>query len=162
MKYFKIVLLVFLFPTHQTTAQHFIPGNYFYPAFEKGKYGYINNTGQWIIKPAFESCDYFYEGKAIAKEKDKYGFIDLKGEWITKPKYDSVKHFSEGFAAVATYNEDRHLIWDFIDTTGNHLDIKVPALSSLANFHTGMSIGTEDGFLGCHFFNTKGEIAFEA
>ncbi len=162
MKYFKLVLIFLLFPIFNSTAQHFIPGHFFYPAFEKGKYGYINSTGQWTISPKFEWCDYFYEGKAIAKEKGKYGFIDVKGEWFIKPTYDTIKHYSEGLAAVASRNEEGSLNWDFIDSLGTHLNLKVPALSNVTSFYDGRAIGTEDGFLNFFFFSKKGSVAFEA
>ncbi len=162
MKHFKLLMLIFFGTIFQSTAQHFIPGHFFHPAFEKGKYGYINSTGQWVINPKFEWCDYFYEGKAIAKEKGKYGFIDVKGEWIVKPTYDTVKHYSEGFAAVAAKSEEGRLYWELLDTTGRQLNLKVPALSNITSVKNGRAIGTEDGFMNFYFFNKKGDTAFSA
>ena len=161
MKYFKLVLILLHFPIFNSTAQHFIPGHFFYPAIENGKYGFINSTGQWVIKPQYDWCDYFYDGKAIAKEKGKYGFIDVNGEWMAKPIYDTVKHFSEGFAGVGRLSNEERMYWDIIDTAGKYLEIKVSALSNISNFYNGRAIGTEDGFLSFHFFNSKGESAFE-
>ena len=164
MKVFKLLLLLLFVIQFNSIAQKFeiSPGIYFYPVEEKGKFGYINSTGQWIINPKFEWCDFFYEGLAIAKEKGKFGFITIKGEWISKPVYDSAKAFSEGLAAVATRNSEGNLNWDFIDTTGKLIQLRVPALSDVSSFKNGRSIGIEDGFLKFYFFNRKGEIAFEA
>lgn len=161
MKYFKLFLVFYFLNLIETNAQHFVPGQFFYPVIEKEKYGYINSTGQWMINPKFEWCDYFYEGRAIAKEKGKYGFINIKGEWITKHDYDTVKHFSEGLAPVGEISEDGNLYWEYIDTAGIKLNLKVPALANLTNFNNGRASALEAGILNFFFFKKNGEIAFE-
>ena len=164
MKKFNFILIFTLISFKTVTAQQVgsRPGYNFYPAFEKGIYGYINSTGQWMINPKFEWCNYFYDGRAVAKEKGKFGFIDIKGNWIGKPIYDTVGNFSEGYASIAQRNEDGILYWGFIDTAGNNLKLKFPALSGVTNFSNGISVASESGFLNFFFINRKGEIAFEA
>ncbi len=154
--------IIFCFKVSQICAQDFPEGHFYFPAYEKGKYGYINSTGQWVINPKFEWCYFFYEAIAGAKEKGKYGFINTKGEWIAKPIYDSVKHFSQGFAAVGRINEEGRMNWDYIDSAGIYLNLKVPALNQVSSFQNGRSIAGEDGFLNFFFFNLKGESVFEA
>ena len=76
MKKFNFILIFTLISFKTVTAQQVgsRPGYNFYPAFEKGLYGYINSTGQWMINPKFEWCNYFYDGRAVAKEKGKFRF----------------------------------------------------------------------------------------
>lgn len=70
------------------------------------KWGYIDKTGKFVIKPRFHFAFSFSEGRAIAAiaepsfEEPKYGVIDKQGRWIVEPQYESVEEFSEGVAAV--------------------------------------------------------------
>lgn len=69
--------------------------------YSDNQFGFINLTGQIVIRPQFQYVLDFHEGKAIAGTKEnKYGFINLKGEWIVPPVYDGVREFNEGLAAV--------------------------------------------------------------
>ena len=80
--------------------------------FSDNQFGFINLSGQIVIKPQFEYVSDFHEGIAIARTKEnKYGFINRKGEWIVPPVYDGVREFNEGLAAV--YLSDKG--WGFID-----------------------------------------------
>ncbi len=164
MKKLKLIAFLILSNYFGISAQQIglRQGYNFYPAVEHGMYGYINSTGQWMITPKFDWCDYFYDGKAIIREKGKYGFIDVKGVEVAKPIYDTANHFSEGFAAIALRNEEGELDWSYIDTLGKNLQLKIPALSALSSFSNGIGIGTESGFLNFFFVNYKGTIAFEA
>ena len=48
-----------------------------YPFEEKGKYGYINQSGKVIIQGQYSFADQFYDGLAVVKDKGKKGFIDI-------------------------------------------------------------------------------------
>lgn len=162
MKNNNFLTLLFLVLFNQSKAQEFAPGHYYHPAFQNGKYGYINSNGEWMINAKYDWCDYYYDGKAIVKEKGKFGFINAKGELIIPAIYDTAKHYSEGMAAVASRNEEGRINWDFIDSAGTHLNIKVPALSNVTSFNSGRSVATEDGFLNFYFFKRNGDTAFSA
>ena len=138
------------------------PGKYFYPAYKGGKYGYINQTGQWMIVPKYDWCGYFYDGYAVAKDTGKFGIINVNGEWLSPPAFDTIKHFNEGYAAFGSLNNEGKLYWDMIDTTAHFMNFKVPALSNLTSMCNGITIGTEEGFIGFYFLNPKGERVFEA
>jgi len=72
-------------------------------AQQQGKYGLINEFGNWLISPRYyllEETEYSYIFKA--SENNKYGFIDTKGNWIINPLFDyTLKDF-----------EGDNMIWD--------------------------------------------------
>ncbi len=59
------------------------------PACYKGKAGFINELGEWVIEPKFEDCDEFTDnGLAPASKNGKYGFIDKGGKFVIEPEYE--------------------------------------------------------------------------
>lgn len=93
-----------------------------YPASQQANsqtlWGYIDETGKFIIPPTWELAESFTpEGVAIVTQKDLVGLINTKGEVITPIKYASIMAFSEGMAvATVDYHE-----YDVIDTAGQVL-----------------------------------------
>ncbi|MBP5458116.1 MAG: WG repeat-containing protein [Paludibacteraceae bacterium] len=76
--------------------------------------GYIDEMGNWVVKPQFVEADFFSEGLARVKSMNgKWGFIDKSGKMVVQPQYEGAVNFSEGLAAVAI---DGKLC--FIDKTG--------------------------------------------
>jgi len=67
---------------------------------QNGKWGYIDKTGNIIIKPQFDRASAFSEGLAGVKIGNKHGFIDQNGIIVIEPKFDKAWHFSEGLAIV--------------------------------------------------------------
>lgn len=47
-----------------------------------GKWGYINESQQFVISPRFEDAKEFQSGKAAVKANSKWGFINRRGEWL--------------------------------------------------------------------------------
>lgn len=70
------------------------------PAQMNGKWGFVDDSKNWIIKPKFEAVRTFSEGFAPAAKKGKWGFINSTGKWSAKPKFDEVGTFSESLAAA--------------------------------------------------------------
>lgn len=64
------------------------------PVREDGKYGYIDENGNYIVKPKFQDAWSFIRGSAVVKENGKFGLIDKEGEYIVEPIYDSIIPFS--------------------------------------------------------------------
>jgi len=62
---------------------------------EKGKFGYVNDEGQFVIKAQFDEAGDFFNGIASVKKGSQYGFINESGEYKIKPKYTSVGAFNE-------------------------------------------------------------------
>jgi len=80
---------------------------------EGNKWGYINRSGKWIVRPQYEFTDDFSEGMAGVVSNGKYGFINKQGELVIPARFDvrrelrhpelliSAGRFKEGLAAVA-------------------------------------------------------------
>lgn len=76
-------------------------GKYLAAAKIHDAYGYIDETGKFIIDPDFEVAWSFIKGSAVVRKDGKYGMIDKNGDWIMEPVYDSVIPFSsECFIAI--------------------------------------------------------------
>ena len=62
-------------------------------AKENGKWGIIDKTGKWFIKPEYASVGEFSEGLlAVQDVKTKlWGFIDKKESWVIPPKFSHQK-----------------------------------------------------------------------
>lgn len=78
----------------QTTDRHL------FQIFENGKTGFINSTGQVVIKPTFLAAGEFSEGLASARINGTYGYIDQTGKFVIQPQFDYATPFSEGLAVV--------------------------------------------------------------
>ncbi|MDQ3109522.1 MAG: WG repeat-containing protein [Bacteroidota bacterium] len=98
-------------------------------AFSGGRYGVINSSGSWIIKPNYEIIVQFLNGKAVAGKKNKakketrqdeyfysiskpadstvyYGVIDASGVWIIAPDYEFVRLSDDGSVQyIDSYNK---------------------------------------------------------
>lgn len=66
-------------------AQHIL-----IPFNKGGLFGYVNEQGEVVLAPSFESADVFVGGVGVVAQNGKYGIIDQKGNWIVKPAYDEI------------------------------------------------------------------------
>ena len=93
-----------------------------------GRWGFIDETGKYVIEPKFIMVKTFSEGLAavIFKENEnaysKVGFMDQTGHIVIPPQFSgeggvSERGFSEGLAAVKVY-KDRADKWGYIDKSG--------------------------------------------
>lgn len=67
-----------------------------------GRYGFVDESGVWLIKPQYESIDLFIDGLAKVKLNDTWGFVDEMGKIVIEPKYDWISDFS-----VSDFSEDK-------------------------------------------------------
>lgn len=91
---------------------------FLYPIKFNGKYGVINQYGEVIAEPIYESVSTFSEGMArVSAEKNgKYGYINTEGELVIPMIFERADDFSEDLAAV----------WEgsragYIDKAGNYV-----------------------------------------
>jgi WG repeat protein len=93
-----------------------------------GRWGFIDETGQYVIEPKFVMVKSFSEGLAavVFKENENayasVGYIDQTGRIVIPPQFSgeggvSERGFSEGLAAVKVY-KDKVDKWGYIDKTG--------------------------------------------
>lgn len=88
----------------------------------EGKWGFINQKGEIIIKPQFYETHPFSSGisQVAMKPKGKHGYIDTMGNFVLEPQFDNAKPF-EGNRAWVYLNGK----WSMIDKNGKTL---IPAL----------------------------------
>ena len=84
------------------------------PVKYKGKYGFIDTKGNWVIKARFDSVGIFYNGFATVFKNKKEGKINAEGGLIIKYKFDFIGHFEDGLALVVIGDSV-----NYIDTVGN-------------------------------------------
>ena len=120
------------------------------------KWGFIDSTGKFVIKPKFNSADNFNEGLALIKENNKYGFINKTGEYIVKPQYDFASGYSEGLAQVVT-GKVTNGKYGFVDKAGKlvinpqyHYDIMngQGVMSNMSKFKEGFVVINQNGKFG--------------
>jgi hypothetical protein len=63
-------------------------------------WGFIDPTGQVVIKAHYNWAENFSEHLACVKKGFKKGYIDLKGNFVIEPQFEDAQSFSEGLAAV--------------------------------------------------------------
>lgn len=119
------------------------------------KYGYIDRTGKWVIKPQFNDALAFQEGLAVVEigvkaedgwEDSLKGAINAKGEFVVKPKYSVLWSF-EGGMAKAQLNGG---VIGFVNSKGE--DLLIPDCRSVDPFYKGLAyvtVGSSDhGYSG--------------
>lgn len=84
--------------------------------WKDGKFGYVNEKDEIVIRPVFEDASYFSEGCASVRIDGKWGAIDKTGEIVISPRFGSSFAFSEG-RAVITEGERYY----YIDPDGEKL-----------------------------------------
>lgn len=113
------------------------------PVRVKGKYGFINRKGAFVIAPLFESVRQFFNGIAAVRLERKWGFINSKGKFIHKPKFDEIGPYSENIVAVEIDTK-----WGFVDLDGNV--IVEPQYKNVFHFFEGMAavqVGDKWGYI---------------
>ncbi len=65
------------------------------------KWGYINSSGELIIKPVYSQAYDFGDNQlAIVTSRELSGIINTSGKYVVEPKYFSINEFSEGLAVA--------------------------------------------------------------
>lgn len=81
------------------------PGEPPTPFPRKGKYGYRDKDGEFVIQPQFDYAGEFCEGLAVVGlgkfPGTKWGYINLQGQVVVPAQFDGAHDFSEGMAAVS-------------------------------------------------------------
>lgn len=67
---------------------------------DNGKYGFVDEKGNWCIYPLFEEIGDFKEGMAKIRLDGLYGFINNQGKTIIPPIYHKAWSFLNGLAIV--------------------------------------------------------------
>lgn len=158
---FSFILFIISFQSEAQEAKK-NAGEFFYPAIQNGWYGYINYSGDMVIPPVFQWAGYFYNGLAVVQKNKKYGFINPKGEWVIQAEFDSARRFSEGLAAVTALGNDSILYWSYIDTSGKVLEINLPGICTVTDFHDNRALVhlCDGNFSDYYFIDRTGKTIF--
>ena len=123
-----------------------------------GKCGFMDETGNIVIQPKFDSsvvdetvCEIeFSEGLAAVRTGGREGYIDKMGNFVIPPRFYEADPFSEGLASVKLGGK-----WGFIDKTGNFvIPNKYPTASG---FVEGMARVCNNS--KCGFIDKTGNLA---
>ena len=83
----------------------------------EGKYGFIDQHGDYVLTPNWEDCGYFAQGMCPVSNGEKWGYINHDGKWVIKPQYDEAGVFSQAKVAVVKIAGKELLI----DTNGRKI-----------------------------------------
>ena len=112
---------------------------------ERGKFGYIDETGRVVIKPQFDDAYPFTEGLAAVEIGKKSGFIDTSGKVVVPFQYHATFPFSDGLAAVMKTEgtgNNRHFPCGYVNHAGE-LVIKPQTKFSCTAFQEGFAVVEE-------------------
>lgn len=88
----------------------------FQPPPELGpKWGFIDHTGKFVLKPQFRRVLPFSEGLAAADISSRWGYIDNTGKFVIERQYEEVQSFAKGIAPVKLFGGK----WQLIDKNGS-------------------------------------------
>jgi hypothetical protein len=107
------------------------------------KWGYIDRSGAFVIKPAFDFAYPFAEGFARINMGGKHGrtggvvggrwgFIDKTGKYMIRPQFEYVSWFAENLAVVRVGNQ-----WGYLDNAG--VMAIQPQFDEAYNFYKGLA-----------------------
>lgn len=104
-----------------------------------GRWGYVDEKGEFAVAPRFESARSFAEGRAAAGWDGKFGFIDRKGTLVIEAVYSDVGDFERGVAIVARRKND----YELIDRQGKSLmDQDLPRCVQVFPWHGDVAVAT--------------------
>jgi hypothetical protein len=89
-----LLAMILVAGCRQTTRPHL------FPIVENNRVGFIDTSGQVVIKPVFRSAGEFSEGLAAERLNGTYGYIDETGKFVIQPQFDYAEPFSDGLAIV--------------------------------------------------------------
>lgn len=70
-----------------------------------GRWGFINDKGEWVVNPQFAWVGEFTEqGLCVVRNEEQYGYIGLDGKYIINPQFETDFHFDKphGTAVVCS------------------------------------------------------------
>ncbi len=113
--------------------------NYTFLPFKKsGKWGFINENGKEMIKPAYDDVSMFSEGLCVVINSGKAGYINKAGKIVIPLRYNDAESFHNRTAVVKTDS-----LYGLINRNG---ELIIPtAFDELADPVDGFSVGVKNG-----------------
>lgn len=80
-----------------------------------GRWGYINQSGRWVVAPTLDDAKIFSEeGLARFQQDGRWGYLNTAGEVVIAAQFEEARRFKCGLAAVKMGKDQ----WRFIDAAG--------------------------------------------
>lgn len=119
-----------------------------YAAQSDGKWGLIDDTGAWKVKPTYSDMRLYGAGLAAALDSssDMWGYIDQDGNWAIEPQFSDTRPFND-YGAVA--QDAQTSFWGVLNRQGKWIvDAKYYAMGDvvLGNFVPYRSSNEEDSW----------------
>lgn len=73
-----------------------------------GKWGYINDSGKFLINPQFEDAKGFSQGIAAVKLNGLWGYIQPDGRWLFEPQFQWAGSFEKSGTAKVILSSKHH------------------------------------------------------
>jgi hypothetical protein len=116
--------------------------NYFFlPFVEQNTWGYINESGEEMIKPSFEEASLFHDGLAFVASRGKYGYINKSGKLVIGYQFDDAESFHNSAAVVQV-----DTLYGLIDKSGGFLI--QPSYEELTDVSEDIYMGVKDDLSG--------------
>lgn len=130
------------------------------PVCKNGKWGYMNEDGELVIRCKYDYADSFHEGLAAVKKDNKIGYINTDDELVIDYKRFVDAHgFIDGMALVAVNDPDADsYLYGYINTDGKTvIDCKYTYLNF---FIDGLAVAqNKDGKYG--YIDKDGEVVID-
>lgn len=109
-----------------------------------GKWGFINQEGEVVVKPVYDNVGAFSEGYAAVNVNGFWGYINLQGKLVIKPVFKSAWAFHEGKAHVLPFDEKEK----YIDKKGMPLKTEGwSAADDFSNERARVKVGDAFGYI---------------
>lgn len=118
---------------------------------EKGKYGYVDESGNQIIQPIFMDADEFHQGIARVQLDGYWGYLKDDGSWLVEPSLSGASPFSDELARVR-----KGFFYGFINRKGEWFI--EPTLLEATNFENDCVALVKDLNSNCAFISNKGKM----
>lgn len=111
-------------------------------------YGFIDNSGVFVIQPEWDSAESFVGGVALVQKDLAYTYINKSGEKITDKTYEKAYSFTQSGLARVGYSTAGGWKFGYIDATGE--EVIAPQYADAHDFEIGIaavSNGKKWGFI---------------
>ncbi len=68
-------------------------------------FGFVDNKGNWLIKPTYKLAYPFYKGTAIVKDSEQFALINKQGQKIITQTFDGIWGFKNNISVVEKDNK---------------------------------------------------------
>ncbi|WP_373520522.1 WG repeat-containing protein [Aquiflexum sp.] len=87
-----------------------------FPAKKSNLFGFVNQSGAWVIENKYQEVRNFKDGMAAVKIEGGWGFLNKEGIKVTSSGFDQVSDFNNSLAVIKKNGK-----YNLIDQNGNML-----------------------------------------